>query len=131
MSVIRFVNFGAEMKRLACLLLSLLIVSVALAQEATPAVTPTPVAPPIPGTLDANDARSAACSASTLPDFAPYVVRPGDQLAGLIAGQSDITVTQLALLNCLDDPDALPVGAVIWLPAPPSAGTPELTPEAT
>ena len=107
------------------------VIGAVLAQIGTPA-------PPQQVTLDANDARTAVCSAPTLPDFVPYVVRPGDRLAGLIAGQSTITVTQLAVLNCLDDPDALIVGAVIWLPAPPSAveataevtAAPGVTPEA-
>ena len=76
-------------------------------------------APLVSVTPDPNDARAASCSASTLPDFVPYVVRPGDTLGGLIAGQTSVTVTQLAALNCLDDPDALPVGAVIWLPRLP------------
>jgi hypothetical protein len=121
------------MKRLAWVLLCLLVtVGAALAQEATdPAgeatatVEAASTTPPVPVTLDASDARLAICSASALPDFVPYVVRPGDHLAGLIAGQSEITVTQLAALNCLDDPGALPVGAVIWLPAPPLTATPE------
>jgi hypothetical protein len=69
----------------------------------------------------------------------PYAVRPGDSLADLIAGQTTVTVTQLAALNCIDDPDSLPVGAVIWLPAlqivaaetPEATATAEATPEAT
>jgi hypothetical protein len=37
-------------------------------------------------------------------------------LAQLVIG-TDLSVTQLAALNCLEDPLSLPVGAVIWLPA--------------
>jgi hypothetical protein len=47
----------------------------------------------------------------------PHLVRPGDRLVALLAG-SDLTPVQAAALNCLDDPSALPVGAVIWLPRP-------------
>ena len=86
-------------------------------------------------TPDANDARTAVCSAATIPDFAPYVVRSGDTLASLSAGQTAVTVAQLAALNCVDDPDALPIGAVIWLPRLPvteaTSATPETTLEAT
>ncbi len=115
------------------LALLLLIAGAALAQQqpVTPIVpfsTPTPL---IRVTPNPNDARAATCSAYTLANFSPYVVRPGDRLADLIANQTAITVTQLAALNCLDDPDALPVGAVIWLPSGALAATPEATTEAT
>ncbi len=108
------------MRRLAFALLLLTILSgaaLALAQQVTPAVpfgTPPTL---VVITPDANDARAATCSASTLPNFVPYIVRPGDRLADLIASSRAITVTQLAVVNCIDDPDALPVGATIWLPA--------------
>ncbi|MBI1256816.1 MAG: LysM peptidoglycan-binding domain-containing protein [Chloroflexi bacterium] len=122
------------MKRLLFALLLALTTGVltALAQEsATPEV---PFANPVAlvtVTPDANDARAAACSAATIPEFAPYVVRPGDTLASLSAGQTAVTVAQLAALNCVDDPDALPVGAVIWLPRLPVTEALSATPEAT
>lgn len=131
------------MKRAVCVLLILLAAGAARAQDVTPPSTPTLLGavlarvatpePPQPVTLAASDARTAVCAAPTLPDFVPYVVRAGDRLAALVAGQNTITVTQLAALNCLDDPDALPVGAVIWLPeAPPAAAaTPEASPAVT
>jgi hypothetical protein len=104
----------------------------ALAQDAvTPEVPFSTPAPLVTVTPDANDARAAACSASTIPDFLPYVVRPGDTLASLSAGQAAITVVQLATLNCIDDPDALPVGAVIWLPRWAVTESTVSTPEAT
>jgi len=85
--------------------------------------TVTPSAPELVGTpslrpitLDPNDARLAVCAASTFEGFSPYVVRPGDRLDLLLAGVDSITATQLAALNCLDDPSELPIGAVIWLP---------------
>ena len=102
------------MRRLAfALILLTMITGSALAQQVTPAV---PFATPptlVIVTPDANDARASTCSASTLPNFVPYVVRPGDHLADLIANTNAITVTQLAAVNCIDDPDALPVGATI------------------
>lgn len=130
------------MKRIAIALISLLVVGAALtaaAQEQTEQVQTTPIVPfstPAPlvvVTPEPNDARAQACNASTLPDFVPYVVRPGDTLADLTLSAGSFTVTQLAALNCIDDPHALPVGAVIWLPAAASVqGTaPETTPEAT
>jgi hypothetical protein len=73
------------------------------------AVTPTPV----------DDTRLAVCSAPTLPGFIPYIIQPGDRLADLLAGADNVTVTQVAALNCLDDPAALPIGATIWLPEHP------------
>jgi hypothetical protein len=121
------------MKRAATIvLMCLLIAGAALAQEATvevPFSTPAPLSVVTP---EPNDARTATCSASTVPNFAPYVVRPGDRLSDLIAGQTTVTVTQLAVLNCIDDPNALPVGAVIWLPALQvvAAATPDVTTEA-
>lgn len=105
------------MKRIAFALLCLLMAGSALAQEQTTPVVPfsTP-APLVIVTPEPNDARAATCNASTLPEFAPYVVRPGDTLADLLVNAPAFTVTQIAALNCIDDPHALPVGAVIWLP---------------
>ncbi len=122
------------MKQIVFALASLLLAGTALAQQqATPAVPFTTPAPLVIVTPEANDARAATCSAPTLPDFAPYVVRPGDRLADLVASAPGLTVTQLAALNCIDDPDALPVGAVIWLPSAATVQTPapEATAEAT
>jgi hypothetical protein len=79
--------------------------------DATPAVPSRPTATPIP-----DDPRLSVCSAPTLEGFVPYIVRPGDSLADLLVGIPNISVTQLAALNCIDDPSALPVGAVIWIP---------------
>ena len=122
------------MKAIVFALLALLIAGAALAQEPVTPIVPFSTPPPlVQVTPDPNDARVSACSASTLPDFVPYVVRPGDHLADLVAAQTTVTVTQLAALNCIDDPDALPVGAVIWLPgaALGEVATPEATAEAT
>lgn len=131
------------MKRIlwAACALTLLVASAAFAQQATAQeVTPEiPFATPPPlvrVTPEANDARIGVCTASTSPDFMAYVVRPGDTLSGLLAANSSMTVTQVAAINCIDDPNALPVGAVIWLPALPVASettsnADAATPEAT
>lgn len=112
------------MKQVALVLLLLLlaiIASTALAQEqATPRVPFSNPVMIVRVTPDPNDARSASCAAPSAEGYVPYAVRPGDTLAALIAASTSVTVTQLAALNCLDDPDALPVGAVIWLPALPA-----------
>lgn len=83
-------------------------------------IIPTPTAttqPALPAIVPLDDARATVCSAYTLPGFEPVVVAPGDTIRGLLNGSEVITVVQAAALNCLDDPDALPVGAVIWLPS--------------
>jgi hypothetical protein len=77
-----------------------------------------------------SDARLGTCTAPTLPDFVPYIVRAGDRLGDLLTGVDNLTATQLAVLNCLDDPSALPVGATIWVPRPTAAGT-AVQPDAT
>lgn len=79
--------------------------------DATPAVPQRPTATPLP-----DDPRLSVCTAPTLDGFVPYIIRPGDTLADLLVGSPRITVTQLAALNCIDDPAALPIGAVIWIP---------------
>ncbi len=112
------------MKQLLFALLCLLLTGTAWAQQqVTPIIPFSTPAPLIQVTPDANDARAASCAAPMLPHFVPYVVRAGDRLGDLIADSTAITVTQLAVLNCLDDPDALPIGATIWLPG--AASTPE------
>lgn len=102
---------------------SLLLAGAAFAQPEPvspqiPFGRPTPAATVVP-LLD--DARLATCAAPMLPNFLPYTVRPGDTLAELLAGADSLTPAALAALNCLDDPAALPAGAVIWLPAEAAA----------
>lgn len=85
---------------------------------------------------EGTDSRLGICNAHTLPDFVPYTIREGDRLGDLLIGADSLTVTQLAALNCLDDPSALPVGATIWIPGaaqPDSAASTssESTAEAT
>jgi hypothetical protein len=92
----------------------LLISQTAAAQQVTPAVpgAATPASTPL-----ADDPRLSLCTAPTLEGFEPHIVRPGDRMADFLTGASYISITQLAALNCLDDPAALPVGGVIWVPS--------------
>ncbi|MCB9452282.1 MAG: hypothetical protein H6672_12645 [Anaerolineaceae bacterium] len=71
---------------------------------------------PTPVTLNPDDPRPAVCAAPSLPNFTAHIVRPGERLVDLLRGTSGFSLTQIAALNCLDDPAALPIGAVIWLP---------------
>jgi hypothetical protein len=107
------------------LLLALLSLPLPLAaQQITPQVPgsgPRIVSTVTPGP---EDARLTICSAPQQPGFQPHIVRPGERLADLLTGIPNITVTQLAALNCLDDPAALPVGAVVWIPARPAEAVP-------
>ncbi len=101
------------LRTIALLVTILLLYLPVIAQNATPAIPNNPEATLLP----VDDPRLALCSAPTLDGFEPYVIRPGDHLGDLLSGVPNISVTQLAALNCLDDPQALPVGAVIWIPA--------------
>jgi len=71
--------------------------------------TPTPL-PPKP-----EDRRPAVCSAPYQEGWFPHVVEAGDTLTALV-GIRNLSVTQVAVLNCIQDPSVLPVGSVIWLP---------------
>jgi hypothetical protein len=112
------------MKSLVALALVLCFsLGVVLAQDETPTPSFGPVTTlqPAAETTDAApptgpDARLGTCVAPTLPEFAPYTIRRGDTLGALLTGVDNLTVTQLAVINCIDDPTALPVGATIWLP---------------
>jgi hypothetical protein len=110
-----------------CSLVLLLLTPLALLAQPTPPPTPgiVPVTPAVPFAqpptpqsvaLPANDARAAVCTAPSLDGFLPYVVRAGDTLDALLTGTRAVTPTQAASLNCIDASDALPAGAVIFLP---------------
>lgn len=75
--------------------------------------TPTPV-PPKP-----QDSRPALCAAPYQATWEAHIVKAGDTLPALMRGIRDLSVTQAAALNCIDDPVALPVGSVVWLPSIP------------
>lgn len=111
---------------LLIILLVTCITSFVSAQEAevTPEVPFATIQPPTIITQLPEDARAAACNAYQRQNFEPYVVRRGDTLGRLLADQTAATVTQVAALNCIDDPNALPVGSVIFLPVRGESVTP-------
>jgi hypothetical protein len=80
-------------------------------QQVTPAIPQVPSPTPIP-----DDARLNVCTGPTVEGFRPHIIRAGEDLGDLLQGLAHVSVTQIAALNCIDDPTALPVGAVIWLP---------------
>ncbi len=94
--------------------------------SATFTAAPTPVITPTP---DADDPRIGVCSAPFQPGWTPYRLYRHDRLADLLVGVEGITVAQVAALNCLDDPSALPAGAVIWLPPGTAASLAHPAPE--
>jgi hypothetical protein len=120
--------------RILSLLLLLLASTVfalpSAAQEATPVVPGANLPPVATVTPEGDDPRLSICTAPTLDGFVPHVIRPGERLADLLTGAPQISVTQLAALNCLDDPAALPVGAVIWIPGPSASAPPAPAAEA-
>ncbi len=87
------------------------------AQQPTPAIPFADAPPPAMLPLLPNDPRAEACSAHARDTFWLHLVRPGDTLTALMSGHDEYTITELAVLNCLDDPSALPIGAAIFLPA--------------
>ncbi|MBI1279843.1 MAG: hypothetical protein GC179_17075 [Anaerolineaceae bacterium] len=74
-------------------------------------------ATPTPFPTKTEDPRPAICAAPYQENWQPYVVKAGDTLPALLQNIRDLSVTQAAALNCVDDPMALPVGSVIWLPS--------------
>jgi hypothetical protein len=109
------------MRRVMAVLLcvfGLSILTVFAQSEPTTPEVPDVTSTPAPATLvpASEDTRLAVCTAPTLPGFVPYIVRPGDRLAELLTGVDNVTVTQIAALNCLDDANWLPIGATLWLP---------------
>ncbi len=109
------------MKRLVIVFLSVLALSIGMTLAQSDPTTPAVPQPTATATLSvtplpADDARLSVCTAPTLPGFVPYIVRPGDRLADLLVGVDNVTITQVAALNCLDDPNWLPIGMTLWLP---------------
>lgn len=113
------------MRRFAVLtgfLLLMLLAGLTLAQSDEPTPTPLALGPvnlvtATPTPIPPDDPRPSICTAPFQQGFHAHVVRDGDRLSDLLIGADALTITQIAALNCLDNPDALPVGAVIWLPA--------------
>lgn len=85
------------------------------------AVTPTP-RPPKPA-----DPRPAICSAPYQEGWERHEVQAGYTMAMLMENITDLSVTQAAALNCIDDPNMLPIGSFVWLPPEPET-TPEPVP---
>ena len=81
-------------------------------------ITPTPL-PPIEGGQPPviEEPVNPDCPA-TPAGWIPYTVEPGDSM-GLLAEQTASTIQELAAGNCLDNPDQLFVGQVIYLPRQP------------
>jgi hypothetical protein len=103
--------------------IGLVWLGISAAQDSTPTPTPAPFGPialvtpsASPTPFGAEDARPGICAAPFQTDWQPHVIAPGDRLGTLLVGRLTLTVAQAASLNCLEDPTALPIGAVIWLP---------------
>ena len=47
-----------------------------------------------------------------------YTVEPGDSL-GLLAQQTSSSISEIVAGNCLENPDQIEVGQVLYLPAQP------------
>jgi hypothetical protein len=50
-----------------------------------------------------------------------YTVETGDSM-GLLAQQTDSSITELTQANCLDNPDSIFVGQVLYVPQTPVVG---------
>ena len=81
----------------------------------TPTDSPTVDSPPDASLLCAGDA-----------DWSEYIVAAGDNLTK-ISQRFGSTVDDLTLANCLDDPDRLRVGQVIYVPPNSTQSTPSAT----
>ncbi|MEZ4671401.1 MAG: LysM peptidoglycan-binding domain-containing protein [Anaerolineae bacterium] len=110
---------------------ALLMTFAAAAQTPIPPPPPSPVilgpvnvVTPTPRPPESDDPRPALCSAPFQTGWQAHVIETGDTLSELLGEQSNLSVTQLAALNCLDDPSSLPVGGVIWLPPAPADAAP-------
>lgn len=55
---------------------------------------------------------------STPPTWVMYTVEPGDSL-GLLAQQTSSSISEIVAGNCLENPDQIEVGQVLYLPAQP------------
>ncbi len=82
-------------------------------------ITPTPFLPAdeLQQPAVTQEPANPNCPA-TPPGWIPYTVEPGDSM-GLLAEQTDSTIQELVAGNCLDNPDQIFVGQVIYLPRQP------------
>ncbi len=84
----------------------------------TPTLPPTFAVPASPLPVDVTPVNPN-CSA-TPQNWLPYVIVEGDNLSAL-AEETGTTVNELVINNCLDNPDEIFAGFIIFLPAlPPS-----------
>jgi hypothetical protein len=92
--------------------------------RALPTPTPPPTLPPTPLPLG-DELQPALTEEPVNPDcpatptgWILYTVEAGDSM-GLLADQTASTVQELVTANCLDNPDQIFVGQVIYLPRQP------------
>lgn len=98
-----------------------LMLLVVLLAQITPVPPIIPVPTPLPAqTVSPRGEEPERERCGFPPGFTPYVVQYGDTLPALLAerGQLSYGASRVAVMNCLRDTDALPVGAVIFLPPP-------------
>jgi hypothetical protein len=86
---------------------------------APPTATDIPlVLPTAPGGIPSPQAAINPNCPATPPTWVQYTIEPGDSL-GLLASQTDSTIDDLVRGNCLNNPDAIAVGEIIYLPNAP------------
>ncbi len=90
--------------------------------RALPTPTPPPTLPPTPPPLldepAVNEEPVNPDCAATPAGWIPYTVEPGDSM-GLLAEQTSSTIQELVAGNCLDNPDQIFVGQVLYVPRQP------------
>lgn len=120
----------SQLSRVAALVVVIVVCAACNLDRITPTPVPLPTdVPPLalpttdPLTTDPFAATAVPAAVNpncptTPPTWISYTIEPGDSL-GLLAGQTDSTVDELVQGNCLDNPDQIEVGAVIFLPRAP------------
>lgn len=56
--------------------------------------------------------------ATTPPNWVPYTIEAGDSL-GLLAQQTNSTISEIVAGNCMENPDQIEIDQVIYLPTTP------------
>ncbi|CAG1005715.1 Cortical fragment-lytic enzyme [Anaerolineae bacterium] len=121
-------------KRFCCFILFALVLAACNLSASPPTPTAAPftqiplIIPTQPVISDPNQLLTPV--GSTLPveglnpncplpaGWVTYVVEGGDSM-GLLAGQTDSTINELTQANCMDNPDSIYVGQVLYVPRPP------------
>jgi LysM repeat protein len=116
--------------RVGVLLLLVLVLSACNLSRRTPTPLPQPTAtfaaPLVAPTQDPLNPLAATAlpavvnpnCAQTPPTWVVYTVEPGDSL-GLLAEQTGTGMSDIIAGNCLDNPDQIEVGQVLYLPTTP------------